>query len=71
MKSFIHPLFLLGAALYLGVTDYWCGHAVPALIAVGGGTAQWAAFLGTAAWLMLTIAFAIWCVIQYVKSARP
>ena len=71
MKFFIRPLFLLGAALYLGVTDYWCGHAVPTLIAVGGGLAQWAAFLGTVAWLMLTIAFAIWCVIQYVKSARP
>lgn len=71
MKSFIRPLFLLGAALYLGVTDYWFVHAVPALISVGGGTAQWAAFLGTVAWLMLTIALAIFAVIQYVKSARP
>lgn len=72
MKSFIRPLFLLGTALYLGVTDYWCGHAVPALIAVGGGLAQWAAFLGTVAWLMLTIAVAIGCVIQFIKhKARP
>ncbi len=71
MKSLIRPLFLLGAAVYLGVTDYWCGHAVPALIAVGGGAAQWAAFLGTVAWLMLTIALAIFSVIQFVKSARP
>ena len=71
MKSLIRPLVLLGAALYLGVTDYWFGHGAPALLAVGGGTAQTCAFLGTVAWLMLTIAFAIWCVIQYVKSARP
>lgn len=71
MKSFIRPLFLLGAALYLGVTDYWFSHVAQALIAIGGGTAQTGAFLGTVAWLMLTIAFAIWAVIQHVKSARP
>lgn len=71
MKSLIRPLFLLGAAVYLGVTDYWFGHAVPALLSVGGGTARAGAFLGTVAWLMLTIAFAIWCVIQFVRSARP
>lgn len=71
MKPFIRPVFLLVAALYLGATDYWFGHVVPALLAMGGGLARVGAFLGTVAWLMLTIAFAIWCVIQFVKSARP
>lgn len=71
MFAFKLTLFLLGAAMYLGVTDYWFGHAVPALLAVGGGTAQAGAFLGTVSWLMLTIAIAIFAVIQYVKSARP
>jgi len=72
MKSLIRPLFLLGAAVYLGVTDYWFGHGVPALLAVGGGMARAGALLGTVAWLLLTVAFAIWCVIQFIKhGARP
>ena len=71
MKFFIRPLVLLGAVLYLGVTDIWFGRAVPALLGINGDLERVGAFLGTVAWLMLTIAFAIWCVIQFVKSARP
>ncbi|OIN52916.1 hypothetical protein [Pseudomonas costantinii] len=71
MKPFIRPLFLLGAALYLGVTDYWFGRAVPALLATGSGAEQIGAFLGTVAWLLLTIAIAIFAVIQFVKPSRP
>lgn len=72
MKSFIRPMFLLGAALYLGATDYWFGHILPSLIAIGEGAAKAGALLGTAAWLMLTTAIAIFAVIQFVKhGARP
>jgi len=64
-------LIVLGALLYLIGTAVGFAVGLPALLSSGEVLDIIGAFPGTVAWLMLTIAFAIWCVIQYVKSARP